>query len=142
MRETDTQYRCVPTVRVKAFLEQYAADTYGTEDRWARLAKDSGINERRLYGIRQELNPNVTFSLFDKILTGLDMLHVWYAEPEDGGFADYYLSDIPPAPAEPSVAQARNGFEESVRRCHAVMNKGVSVLDHIHGRALEENVAA
>lgn len=135
---TDSDYRCVPTVRVKAFIEQYAESTYPEEGRWEQFSKDCGVTSRQIYNIRTNHRPNVNFDMFDRILTRLNMIWVWRASPEDGGFADYYLPDVPPEPAKPTMQQSRSIFEETIRRARGVISGRNTWLDEIHERALEE----
>jgi hypothetical protein len=101
-------FRSVPTARVKAFIESYIETNYERDEGdfgYTQFAFDSGMNSRRVNGIRNEERPNVTFDSVDRMLTNLNMLHVWHLPKEDGGFADYYEPDIPPAPVEPNEKQ-------------------------------------
>jgi len=101
-------FRSVPTVRVKEFIENYIKANYELDESdfgYTQFAFDSGMNPRRITSIRLEERPNVTFNCVDRMLTNLNMLHIWHLPKEQGGFADYYEPDIPPAPAEPNEKQ-------------------------------------
>ena len=105
--------RLIPSDRVKIFIEHYISHNYAIErnaegailDKGiSRFARETNVAERRLYGIIQQEQANVSFEIVDRILTALDREYLWYWEPEEGGFSDYY-GDDPPPPAEPTKAQ-------------------------------------
>lgn len=133
-------YRCLPTERVKAFIEHYVASNYGEDEAaWRKFSDDCGVNVRYIYTIRQEYQANVSFDLVDKMLARLDMLHLWRSSPENGGFSDYYLPDVPPAPAELSVKQLRRAFDEKARLTRSVKSGEVAQIDKLHEWALEDD---
>lgn len=136
---TEQKFRAIPTVRVKEFIERYIDANY-EQDEWNRgyeqFSFDAGIPSRRLYAIRHLHDANVTFEVVDRILTRLDCIHLWYVSPEDGGFADYYLPDIPPAPAELTPEQRRRNIVDVAKR--GARQNGGHWLDYLHARALEE----
>lgn len=106
--EDSQSYRCIPSTRVKEFIDNYVKDNY-EEDKdvkgYDRFAHEVGIHPRRIFGIRNLENANVRFDTVDRILTRLDMVHLWHVAPEDGGFADYYEVDVPPSPAKATPDQ-------------------------------------
>lgn len=129
-------FRSVPTTRVKEFIERYAAEHYPEERRLEDFAFDSGQNPRYIYRIRDEEMPNVQFDKLDEIFTRLGCLHVWHLSPEEGGFADYYYPDIPPAPVPLSSEQRRRNVVRNAKR--DAKRKGMFWLDVLHERALKD----
>lgn len=102
-------FRCIPTSRLKAFVEKYIEEHYETaEGNKGKLqfSYDSGIPYRRVYGILREEHPNFSFDFVDRMLTNLDCVFMWHQPKEAGGFADYYECDEPPAPAVATESQA------------------------------------
>ena len=114
MRVEDSRdFRCIPTPRVKEFINNYIANHYARETDGSsfdckgvrEFAHDVGVHERRITAIRNLENANIRFETVDRILTRLDMVHLWHVAPEDGGFADYYEVDVPPSPATATPEQ-------------------------------------
>jgi hypothetical protein len=138
-------FRCIPTQRVKEFVEHYISTNYEMDEAsgdegYTQFAFDSGVPYRRVYGIRQVEFPNLSFDFVDRMLTNLDMTHMWHLPPEEGGFSDYYHVDIPPAPAEQTPEQRRRRSDDNARR--RARKSGQDYMDVLYERALGELVAA
>ena len=133
-------FRCVPTLRVKAFVEGYMAANYPEDESPIdRFCFDSGQNSRYILRIRSLEMPNVPFNKFDEILTNLGCLHIWHLPAEEGGFADYYYPDIPPAPAEMNPEQSRRNLVLRAKR--DAKRRGAHWLDLLHERAMQDVAA-
>ena len=112
-------FRCIPTSRVKAFVEKYIEDNYELEkgdQGFLQFSHDSGVHYRRVYAINREEVANLSFDFVDRMLTSLDCVHVWHLSEEMGGFADYYECDEPPAPARSTERQQTLKAEAVVRK--------------------------
>ena len=142
-------FRSIPTTRVKAFVERYIETNYETEPDDGSAGHDNGyqrfcfeahIPARGLYRIRSLEVPNLSFDFVDRMLVNLDCLHIWHVSKEDGGFADYYEPDIPPAPVEETAEQARYRSDSNAKL--SARKRGMHVMDVLHERALAEVVAA
>ena len=133
-----SDFRCVPTSRVKQFCEDYMAANYPEDESPIdSFSFDSGQNPRYVLRIRSLEMPNVPFDKFDEILTNLGCLHIWHLPPEEGGFADYYYPDIPPAPVEHNANQLRSLFVGRVKR--QSRKNGTHWLDAMHELALQDD---
>lgn len=112
----------IPTARVAPLLEEWI-EKHGefTEDGdivdgyLTALGGVVGLSPRVLYRIRELIDANVTFTMVDRILLGLEKEHLWKEPPENGGFSDFWGED-PPFPATPSVEQERVAQVERDRK--------------------------
>jgi hypothetical protein len=130
-------FRAVPTARVAQFIRTYMAENYTDQRPVSDFAFDSGLHARYVKRILDEEFPNVTFNVVDSLFTRLEC-DAWYVPAEQGGFADYYSPDIPPAPAQPNLRQRRIAYTDVVRR--AANKKGRKPVDEAHERALLEDM--
>jgi transcriptional regulator with XRE-family HTH domain len=53
-----------------------------------RVAHQTGVSDRRISSILNGEQKTVSLGTADKILTKLGLSHLWYLDPEDGGFSD------------------------------------------------------
>lgn len=132
-------FRCIPTTRLKEFVESYMDANYPEERAISDFCHDAEINQRFFSTIRNLERPNISFDVVDRIFTKLECLHLWHLPPELGGFSDYYSPDIPPVPAEQTIIQRRTAFVGSSQKYARRM--GIDWMDYLHGRALKEDAA-
>lgn len=55
------------------------------------LANQTGVNERQLYRVMSCEAKYTSIDKLDKILCGLDLVHLFHLPPEQGGFSDVYF---------------------------------------------------
>jgi hypothetical protein len=133
-------FRCIPTSRLKPIIDnlllEYREETAPKDKGISALARDIGVDSRRLALVVNEEQANFTFDFVDKILTRLDLLYLWHMPAEAGGLSDYYYPDIPPAPAPDSVDQSRRRTLNLAKQ--ASRSRGISWMDALHEKALRE----
>ena len=83
----------VPTARLAEALEEYflVSDQRSLEER-------SGVNGRRIWGIRHLVSKMTSVTVADELLVAAGLSHLWYLPADQGGFADVYF--------HPSVMEA------------------------------------
>ncbi len=99
----------VPVARVAKMIQDYIDKNlerpwfvreeykYGLE----QVGFLTGFHERRIYSILVCEYQSVTWDVFEKLLIGLDLMHLLQIPPEEGGFADLYECETEQPPLPP-----------------------------------------
>jgi len=75
----------------------------GAQDVLSSMTK---VSTRQIYGIIHGDAILVSLNVVDRLLTGMDMVHLFYMPPEAGGFADVYFHPQVMQRAEQELAAA------------------------------------
>lgn len=115
----------IPTGRVAACIESYIeknvvrdanirpGDRHGLSD----VAWLCDFQPRQISSILDQQYRTVAFNTFEKLLIGLDLLHLLQEPPEEGGFADLYLcKTVQPALPPLTEKQAQTLERHNERR--------------------------